>query len=253
MNRILIVEDSMESYEIAKRALGTTLQIEWAKNVNEALRALDSRPFDLVLLDISLPDGDGFHLCSLMQTHQDLKGVAVIFLTARNSVADKVMGFSVGGDDFIGKPFDPVELKARVHAKLRRRERDRIRDQVLQVGAIEINKNMHAASFQARNGETVDLDLTPIEFKILLFLAQKADHVHSRDEVLNAVWGENVHVYSRSVDTHVSKLRKKMGETAGYLQSVHGAGYRFSVDGCYEESRHAVALMERSLSRGEVI
>lgn len=249
MGKILIVEDSMESFELARRALGTSSQVDWVKSIQEATKSLDNRSYDLVLLDIGLPDGDGFHLCSLMQTHQDLKNVAVIFLSARSSVPDKIMGFSVGADDFLAKPFDPVELKARVDAKLRRRDRDKAQAQVIHAGDLEINKDSQRVTYLSEAGATVDLDLTPIEFKILLHLANRADHVHSRDEVLTAVWGEGVFVYARCVDTHVSKLRKKMGTKSSYIQSVHGCGYRFSLDE-YRGERDAIPFSESRLSAG---
>ncbi len=249
MYKILIVEDSSESFELVRRALGHSYQIDWVQSQETAIRALESKIYDLALLDINLPDGDGFQLCSLMQTHQDLKGVAVIFLTARDTSPDKVMGFSVGADDFLTKPFEPIELKARVEAKLRRRERDKVKARVLHVGDVEINKDSQKVSFLSPEGQTISLDLTPIEYKIFLLLASGIDQVYSRDDLLTAVWGENVYVYSRSVDTHVSKLRKKLGSRAAYIQSIHGTGYRFCLDD-YNQNREAVEFTDSSLRSG---
>lgn len=250
MSRLLIVEDSVESFELARRALGTSSHIEWAKSIAEANRALDRHTFDLVLLDISLPDGDGLGLCSLMQTHAELRNLPVIFLSGRNSIADRVMGFSVGADDFICKPFEPLELKARVEAKLRRHSREMARAKVLHAGDLEINKDTQRVSFQSRVGDSVELDLTPIEFKILLYLANRISHVFSREDVMSAVWGANVYVYPRNVDTHVSKLRKKLGPKASYIQSVHGSGYRFSLDD-FLENREAIRFCDTGLSMGQ--
>ncbi len=228
MHKILLVEDSVDAYNLVKRALGTA-QLEWAKSLAEATRLLQTKQYDLILLDIMLPDGDGYRLCSVLQTNDQLNNCPVIFLTAKNSTLDKVMGFSVGADDFISKPFDPLELKARVDAKLRKRERDMIESDMIRVGDIEINRNTQRVSIN-QNGTSENIDLTPIEFKLLVMLSKEPNTVHTRDQILNHVWGESIHVYGRSVDTHISKLRKKLGPKADYIESVHGSGYRFAVN-----------------------
>lgn len=228
MHKILLVEDSVDAYNLVKRAL-TTAQLEWAKSLAEASRLLQTKQYDLILLDIMLPDGDGYRLCSVLQTNDQLNNCPVIFLTAKNSTLDKVMGFSVGADDFISKPFDPLELKARVDAKLRKRERDMLESDMIRVGDIEINRNTQRVTV-SQNGQAENIDLTPIEFKLLVMLSKEPNTVHTRDQILNHVWGESIHVYGRSVDTHISKLRKKLGPKADYIESVHGSGYRFAVN-----------------------
>ncbi len=228
MNRILIVEDSSDAFELVRRALGTSVQLDWAKSLREASLSLEKKTYDLILLDVTLPDGDGYRLCSLLQANDELKSIPVIFLTARNSVPDKLMGFSVGADDYISKPFDPIELKARIDAKFRRRQREKSQAQLVRAGDLEINKDSQKVCIYDE-GHSTEIDLTPIEFKILLILAKESNKVFSRDELLDAVWGESVHVYSRSVDTHVSKLRKKLGPKSYYVESVHGTGYRFAL------------------------
>lgn len=229
MHSILLVEDSVDAYNLVKRAIGGSLHLEWTKSLAEATAILQKKAFDLILLDVMLPDGDGFRLCSVLQTDDQLKNIPVIFLTAKNSVSDKVLGFSVGADDFISKPFDPLELKARVESRLRKRDRERVESDILRIGELEINKSTQKVQI-LENGQAMDVDLTPIEFKLLLFLCKEINKVYSRDEILNSVWGESIHVYARSVDTHISKLRKKLGSKAGYIESVHGSGYRFTID-----------------------
>lgn len=229
MHSVLLVEDSSDAFHLVKRALGSSIQLEWAKSLSEASRNLQKKVFDLILLDVMLPDGDGYRLCSILQTDDHLKNVPVIFLTAKNSVSDKVLGFSVGADDFVSKPFDALELKARIDARLRKRDREKVESDMLRLGDIEINKSTQKV-LVFENGKAIDIDLTPIEFKLLLFLSKELNKVYSRDEILNSVWGESIHVYSRSVDTHISKLRKKLGAKSDYIESVHGSGYRFVVD-----------------------
>lgn len=226
MNRILVVEDSSDAFQLVKRAL-TGSSLDWAKSLAEAIRLIETKHYDLILLDVMLPDGDGFRLCSILQTNDRLSSCPVVFLTAKNSVPDKVLGFSVGADDFITKPFDPLELKARIDSKLRKREREIAMSDVIQIGDIEINRSSQTVTM-TENGQSQNVELTPIEFKLLLMLSKEPNTVYTRDQILNHVWGESIHVYSRSVDTHISKLRKKLGTKADYVQSVHGAGYRMS-------------------------
>lgn len=224
--RILLVEDSLEAGTLVCRTFGPSVQIEWVKSLGEATRALRDREFDLVLLDVQLPDGDGYQFCSLLQTEERWRNVPVIMLTSRSSISDRVMAFSVGAEDFLAKPFDSLELKARVEARLRKKEMRSLASDVVVCSDLEINKRTQKVNLNA-NGSSQEIDLTPREFKILLLLASKPNAVVSRDEILRTVWGENIHVYPRSVDTHVSKLRKKLGPKAELVVSVHGSGYRF--------------------------
>lgn len=207
MSKILLVEDSVDSYQLVDRAIGGSNELHWAQNLQEAMQLVRQHIFDLILLDVMLPDGDGFKLCSVLQTDETLSQIPVIFLTAKNSVSDKVLGFSVGADDYIPKPFDPLELKARIESKLRKKQKEAIQADIIKIGEIEINKSTQSIRIKGRP-ETDRIELTPIEFKILLMFVKTPGKVFSRDEILNHVWGENVHVYTRSVDTHVSKLRK---------------------------------------------
>ncbi|MES2964993.1 MAG: response regulator transcription factor, partial [Bdellovibrionota bacterium] len=137
MSTILLVEDSVDSFNLVKRAMGT-IALDWAKNLAEANAFIQRKTYDLIILDVMLPDGDGYRLCSILQTDDRLKNVPVMFLTGKNSVSDKVLGFSVGADDFLTKPFDPIELKARVDSKLRRRQREKVEADVIRVGDLEI-------------------------------------------------------------------------------------------------------------------
>jgi DNA-binding response OmpR family regulator len=175
-----------------------------------------------------LPDGDGYQLCSVLQSQQETQDIPVIFLTSKNSTSDKVLGFSVGAEDYIAKPFDPLELRARVDARFRKLQKERSRQDVTRIGGIEINKASQKASILRPSGKQ-EVDLTPIEFKLLLFLAKEPNRVFNRDDILNGVWGEEIHVFNRSVDTHISKLRKKLGEYSKCIQSVHGSGYKFNL------------------------
>lgn len=222
---ILLVEDSKEIYRMVTQAIsGRLIELLWAPTVAKANEILkDHRP-DLILLDIELPDGNGVELCSQIQfDHPELP---VFFLTGHDELSEKIMGFSAGADDYITKPFSPLELGARIEAKLKKVEILKCSSNYYRWREIEINKARQEVSI-LRDQTFEPVELTALEFKILMYFATRPGIVVERDSILNDIWGEDVHVYSRSVDTHVSKLRKKLGNLSYLIESVHGAGYKF--------------------------
>jgi len=226
MANILILEDSPESFEIARRAIGVTHKVKWAKCIHEA-KELFQDSLDLLLVDVSLPDGDGFEFCSWVRGCSSNNDVPILFVSAKNNVESCVTGLMAGGDDYIYKPFHLAEFRARVEARLRSVEPKRIKNLCIESNGLKVDLRARKAYLKQAEDD-VELDLTPIEFKILqLFLEEPGKACH-RDEILNRVWGQSIYVYPRSVDTHVSKLRKKLGPMSCLIHSVHGTGYRFS-------------------------
>ena len=181
---------------------------------------------DLFLLDIMVPEGDGLDLCRRIRRNPELASTPVIFLTARTSESDRVLGLELGADDYITKPFSPRELIARVKAVLRRFERPTVPTQ-LQFDAVEID----ASAMQVKvRGEI--MATTATEFRLLDYLARHPGRVFSRDHLLDAVWGDARFVTPRSVDVYVRRIREKIEtdvENPQYLVTVRGAGYRFEI------------------------
>lgn len=223
---ILLVEDSKEIYQMVLQSLTDgIINLDWSIDMQKAKTLLSQKPYDLVLLDIQLPDGNGMELCSHIQVkHPE---TSIFFLTSNTDLSQKVMGFSAGADDYITKPFNPLELKARVDAKLKKVQVLKNSSNVLEWNEIKINKESQQVHIEAGSGFEL-IDLTALEFKLLLYFANRPGAVIERDTILNDIWGQDIHVYSRSVDTHVSKLRKKLGPVSSIIESVHGAGYKFS-------------------------
>lgn len=225
MNHILLVEDSKEIYQMVQQSTQQVAELTWAKSIEEARTALNAKSFDLLILDVELPDGNGIEFCSSIQS--SYPNILVFFLTSHTNLSDKVLGFSAGADDYITKPFSPLELKARLEARLRKSKQQATSAEIFKWLEIEINKGTQNVSILEDN-VLKKLDLTSLEFKLLLYFAAKPGIVIAREDILNDIWGEDIHVYQRSVDTHVSKLRKKLGAVAHILESVHGAGYKFN-------------------------
>jgi DNA-binding response OmpR family regulator len=183
----------------------------------------------MILLDVKLPDGDGFQMATEIQADPRLKAIPLIFITAQGSLSDRVFGFNLGADDYIVKPFEILELKARVEARLKKMEEQSRGVEILRRGPLEVHLTAQKV-FVVAADRRADLDLTPIEFKILVHLVQKPLQIWSREELVKSIWGDGVHMSDRNVDTHVSKLRKKLGTLGRSLRAVHGSGYQMSVE-----------------------
>lgn len=227
MQRILLVEDSEEFQLLIKSTLDYRFDVMAVSSASEALAEIKKGSFDLFLLDVSLPDKDGFQLCTQLRNRPDTRDVPTIFITGRGAITDKALGFSLGADDYIVKPFEPLELKIRVEAKLDKLRMQKDKKQEIRKGDLKLNLASQRAYLKEK-GKERELMLTPNEFKILWFLASREENVFSRDQILNAVWGDGVYIVDRTIDKHIWSLRKKLGNREGYIQTVAGSGYRFS-------------------------
>jgi two-component system phosphate regulon response regulator PhoB len=230
MHSILVVEDAPDFQLIIKHALTSpAYRLSCVETVSQAIKNLKTETFDLVLLDIGLPDGDGYQICTQMQSEERTKNIPVFFLTGKTDVYDKVMAFSMGADDYIVKPFDPRELKARIDAKLSKKKNRVSAEETFKKGALKISLGMQKAFSIEPDGKEIDLRLTPAEFKLLNYLIKNEGKLCSRAKLLSDLWGNDVHVLDHNVYTHVCALRRKLGKNSKYVHSVPRQGYRFSV------------------------
>ncbi len=177
---------------------------------------------DLIILDLNLPSISGIELCKYLRADDLTAQIPIIMLTARSEEIDKIIGFEVGADDYVTKPFSPRELLARVKALLRRARSDTL--QQFSQGALKVNFNTHEVYL---NGGPVSL--TPIQFKLLKELIQNHNRAISRQNLLDAVWGEDYYGDPRTVDVHITRLREKLGGEAGNILTVKGVGYRWKM------------------------
>ena len=188
------------------------------------LKALEQWKPDLVLLDVMLPEMDGFEVCRQIRKSDALGRVPVLFLTARSEEVDRVLGLEIGGDDYMTKPFSPRELVARVKARLRREDMD-AEPASVGSGPFRLDRAAHRV-FQADK----EIPLTSTEFGLLEFFLMHPGRAYSRDQLLESVWGEQRYVTPRTVDVHVRRLRERIEEepeNPRYLTTVRGFGYRF--------------------------
>ena len=227
MAKIMIIEDDLDQQKLIRVSLGPDHTYKIQNSADDIVSlAMEFKP-DLFIVDVGLPGKSGIEACVQLQRNQETSAIPFIFLTAKTSTADIVLGFSAGADDYINKPFDPLELKARVEGKLKRKKHHEEAAVKLNVGTLRLDLNAQRVTDTADGKETV-IPLTSLEFKILYFLAKNEGHVFTRNQILDYVWGNNaLGVSDRSVDTHLSTIRKKCISISDYIESVYGEGYRF--------------------------
>jgi two-component system alkaline phosphatase synthesis response regulator PhoP len=225
--RIVIIEDEKDIVELVRynfRKEG--FEVESFGRGREGLDFLRRHPVDVVLLDILLPDDDGFSICKRLRGDERLRTLPVIFLTAKGEEVDRVLGLEIGGDDYVVKPFSPRELVARVKAVLRRQERVAEKREVVEAGSVRLDTRTQEVTVGGR-----PVQLSALEFKLLYHLASHPRHVFNRDRLLDEVWGRDRFVTPRTVDVHIRRLREKIEPLPNrprFLQTVRGSGYRFS-------------------------
>ena len=225
--RIVMIEDEPDIVELVRYSFHKEgFQLDSFVRGKDGLDYLSRKPADLVLLDIMLPDLDGFEICKLMRGNERMKTIPVIFLTAKGAEIDRVLGLELGADDYVVKPFSPRELLARVKAVLRRQERRVENNDVIEVGELRLDCRSQGVTVR---GQAVEL--STLEFKLLHFLAMRPGHIFSRDRLLDQVWGQDRFVAPRTVDVHIRRLREKIEERPDEprnLLTVRGAGYRLA-------------------------
>lgn len=225
-DKILVVEDNRDTRELLEYNLAAAgFDVSSAEEGREALDMVRSVRPDLVLLDLMLPGMDGLETCKRLKSDERSHGIPVIMLTAKGEEVDRIVGLELGADDYVVKPFSPRELILRIKAVLRRASGE-------EGGSVSTwEKDGMFIDFDAHSltidGE--DSKLTATEFKLLAELVQGRGKVQTRNHLLDTVWDTHFEGYSRTVDTHIRRLRQKLGAYADWIETVRGVGYRFKV------------------------
>jgi two-component system phosphate regulon response regulator PhoB len=221
--RILVVDDEPDILELTRMSLVRDgYEVETAATGDEALASLRRGRPDLVVLDLMLPDRPGTDVCRSIRTTPELADVPVIMLTARGDEVDRIVGFELGADDYVTKPFSPRELGLRVKAILRRGIETETSSENLQHHGLALDLSRHRCVF----GDE-EVTLTAKEFLLLATLMKRPGRVLTRERLLEEVWGEGIAVTLRTVDTHMKRLREKLGPAGDLIDTVRGVGYRF--------------------------
>jgi len=222
--RVLVVEDEADLRTLVAYNLKSAgHEVEAVETGFAALQALVRQPPDLVVLDLMLPDLPGTHVCREIRAGETTRAIPVLMLTAKGEEIDRVVGFEVGADDYIVKPFSMRELLLRIRAILRRCEGQATpqSDALLTMGGITIDTERHRVMSMDK-----EVDLTTTEYKLLLYLAERPGRVLSRELLLQNVWSYNNMGDTRTVDTHITRLRGKLGSPGDLIKTVRGFGYK---------------------------
>jgi two-component system phosphate regulon response regulator PhoB len=221
--KILIVEDEPDVADLLAHHLKAAgFSVEIANSGRTALHAVKNQPPTLVVLDLMLPEMPGLDLCRILKSDPRTSKIAIVMLSAKIEEIDRVLGFELGADDYVVKPFSPREFVLRIRAILRRRSQGD--EELLQVGELVLDRSRH----EVKAGDRV-IECTATEFKLLTILMQRQGRVQARDRLLSDVWGYDSVIDTRTVDTHMRRLRDKLGVFGRYIETVRGFGYRLAL------------------------
>ena len=223
MRSILVIEDERDisdliQYHLEQSGFKVLTALDGGTGLEQAIKG---RP-NLIILDLMLPVRDGKDVCRSLKSNPITQTIPVLMLTAKAEEMDRVIGFELGADDYVTKPFSPRELVLRVKAILRRKEIPEGKEKQIQIGHLLIDVDKHQV-FIKKN----PISLTSTEFKLLLELATNRGRVQTRGQLLDKVWGYTYEGYARTVDTHIRRLREKMESLGGLIETIRGVGYRF--------------------------
>lgn len=223
-HRVLVVDDEPDILDLLDYNLSKEgYKVKTANNGKKAVDVAGKFLPDLILLDIMMPHQDGVETCRQLRENPDLYNTFIVFLTARSEEYSEIAAFDTGADDYITKPIKPRALMSRISAMFRREAKKGQKSSKISAGNLVIDRTSYTVT---ANGEPINLPKK--EFELLYYLAQNPDKVHSRDDLLQNIWGSDVYVLARTVDVHIRKVREKIGSE--YIVTVKGVGYKFGAD-----------------------
>lgn len=223
MEKILVIEDDKDYQFLIQTALSGEYQVVVADNGQSGVELSREHKPSLILLDISLGEMDGFEVCHMLKGQKETAETPIVFLSSRNDSHSKVMGFDLGADDYLQKPFEPDELKARIKVRIKQSAARRENVSTFELQGLRIDFLGHRVFIEEK-----EVPFSALEFKLLSYFVRNPDRVLSRERILNNVWGVDTFVTDRVVDSHIRSIRKKLGSYKDHIESIYGEGYRFN-------------------------
>ena len=223
-SKVFIVEDEPDLRDtLTYNFENEGFTVKSFSNGESFLESLSKNKPNLVILDLMLPGISGLDVCRELRSDDNFNDIAVVMLTAKSEEIDRIVGFELGADDYVTKPFSVRELILRVKVLLKKRLENSANEQILAFGPITMNLDAHDVVVDGEN-----ITLTALEFKLLKHLLNRKGRVQTRDQLLGDVWGYSSEVTTRTVDTHIKRLREKLGKPGDLIQTIRGVGYRFN-------------------------
>ena len=222
--KVFIIEDEPDLRDTLKYNFENEgFNVQSFANGESFLDAVNQNKPNLVILDLMLPGMSGLDVCKQLRSNDDFDGISIVMLTAKSDEIDRIVGFEIGADDYVTKPFSVRELILRVKVLLKKRTDNLSNETVIEYGPIIMNLDAHDVIADGKN-----IILTALEFKLLKHLLKRKGRVQTRDQLLGDVWGYSTEVTTRTVDTHIKRLREKLGKPGDLIQTIRGVGYRFN-------------------------
>lgn len=219
---VLLVEDENDVVDLVRYHLNRAgFRVSTAASGPEGLRLARELLPDIIVLDLMLPGLDGYEVCRQLKANPETKAIGILMLTAKGETKDRVRGLELGADDYVGKPFSPRELVLRVES-LHRRCQQQVQADILSVDVFEVDRTNFTVKLEGKR-----LDVTTTEFKLITLLLERRGKILSRDVLLADVWGYQSMIDTRTVDTHIRRLREKLGPHSRRIETLRGEGYRF--------------------------
>ena len=223
-HRIFIVEDEPDLRDtLSFNFENEGFKVSSFPDGEKCLTSVKKNKPDLIILDLMLPGINGLDVCREIRSEEETNDVSIIMLTAKGEEIDRIVGFELGADDYVTKPFSVRELILRVKVLLKKRSDNQSAEKILEYGPVKMNLDAHSVLV-----DDIDVVLTALEFKLLKHLLKRRGRVQTRDQLLGDVWGYSSEVTTRTVDTHIKRLREKLGSTGDLIQTIRGVGYRFN-------------------------
>ena len=223
-HRIFIVEDEPDLRDtLSFNFENEGFEVSSFPDGEKCLTSVKKNKPDLIILDLMLPGINGLDVCREIRSEEENNDVSIIMLTAKGEEIDRIVGFELGADDYVTKPFSVRELILRVKVLLKKRSDNQSAEKILEYGPVKMNLDAHSVLV-----DDIDVVLTALEFKLLKHLLKRRGRVQTRDQLLGDVWGYSSEVTTRTVDTHIKRLREKLGSMGKYVQTIRGVGYKFS-------------------------
>tara|TARA_A100001234_G_scaffold34040_1_gene26560 strand:- start:13604 stop:14299 length:696 start_codon:yes stop_codon:yes gene_type:complete len=224
LKKIYIVEDEPDIREaISYNLTQEGFKVHEFSDAESCLQKIKNHKPDLLILDLMLPGISGLDLCKYIRSKNELKMISIIMLTAKSEEVDRILGFELGADDYVTKPFSIRELILRVKVILKKNTEMTNMHELIKFGPISLNLDAHEVIV-----ENNEINLTALEFKLLKHLIDRKGRVQTRNQLLGDVWGYSSEVTTRTVDTHIKRLREKLGDVGKYIQTIRGVGYRLN-------------------------
>lgn len=227
--KVLLVEDDLGMQKIVQAVIAPRCDLTCVGTLTGAQGEIEDSEYALLILDVHLPDGDGFSFCRQVRANPKFNDLQIIFLTGHGDKEHKVHGFSLGADDYVVKPIEPMEFIARVEARLNIKQRTKVQTN-FQAAGFRVDLISQRVYRSEASGTERALELTPIEFRLFVHFLSNEGKIFSRENLLQAIWGGAVSVSTHTIDTHISSLRKKLGDVGRLLRNVLKKGYCFSAD-----------------------